>query len=86
MANVIEKWDFCYQKLKNIESENSDADAPFKNVCVCFEKDKNHAPDKDLGMIIILLESVLFKFDRKKSDLNKTNSSYTISVFYNVRM
>ena len=50
VANVVEKWDFCFQKVQDAASENSEESTTgFKNVCVCFEKDNSGASDKDLG-------------------------------------
>ena len=46
MANVVEKWDFCHQKLKETEEKPENG---FKNVCVCYEKDPSRAPDDALG-------------------------------------
>jgi len=50
VANVVEKWDFCFQKVQDAASENSEESTTgFKNVCVCFEKDNSGSSDKDLG-------------------------------------
>ena len=50
VANVVEKWDFCFQKVQDTENLNSEeSNKGFKNVCVCFEKDNSGASDKDLG-------------------------------------
>ena len=44
-ANVVEKWDFCYNKIKEAEESTDDT---FGNKCVCFEK-YGGAPDEDLS-------------------------------------
>ena len=44
-ANVVEKWDFCYNKIKEAEESTDDT---FGNRCVCFEK-HGGAPDEDLS-------------------------------------
>ena len=74
MANVVEKWDFCFQKVQDAASENSEESTTgFKNVCVCFEKDNSGSSDKDLGnyyntecliwIFMVFKRSELFTYD-----------------------
>ena len=46
MANIVEKWNFCYQKYKDGNPEDPENAPAVDSKCVCFERDNVEADPK----------------------------------------
>ena len=46
VANIVEKWNFCYQKYKDGNPEDPENAPAVDSKCVCFERDNVEADPK----------------------------------------